>query len=255
MWDKVWVEAEGIHRKHHSRDGVSNLPCPFLCSAGTGPVGPVKGEAWEESWGRRCQEEVNWSLEKADNFSKGARASRDQRSQREGQGLGQLAQELCYGGKGTWLAADKALIPTSPRGSACYHHPQGLIFHGEQGLRSYPSVLSLCLRSILKVHTDTVHVGGCLCTGEFGVATLSAAWDFNNDALFFLQICLSLTSLYSLCNQQWDTGSPGCWGFLAGLLTSMGCTLYPSAAGSRLPVVTPAGQGLCFVQTWLQIPA
>lgn len=247
MWHKMCMEVEGIHRKHHSRDGVSNLPCPSLWSVG------VKGEAWEESWGRRCQEEVNWSLEKADNLSKGAGASRDQSSRREGQGLGQLAQEMWYGRSGASLAADKSLVPTRPRGAACHRHDQNLIFHGEQVLLGYPSVAQVCAWEIwaLKVRSDTVHVGGCLCAGEFGAAT----WYQQPDPLFFLQICLSLTSLYSSCNQWWDTGSPGCWGFLAGLLTSMGSILYPSATGSRLPVVTPAGQGLCFVQTWLQIPA
>lgn len=56
-------------------------------------------------------------------FRSGARAGGDSgRSGREGQGLGELASEMWYGGSGAPLAADKALVPLSPRGAACHYH-------------------------------------------------------------------------------------------------------------------------------------
>lgn len=63
----MWVGAEGILRKHGSRDGVLGLPFPslLLCRHWTS-IQPRKGKTSEESWERRgCQEERNWCSEQA----------------------------------------------------------------------------------------------------------------------------------------------------------------------------------------------
>lgn len=80
-------------------------------------------------------------------FRSGARAGGDSgRSGRLGQGLGELAWQMWYGGRGAPLAVDKALVPPSPWGAACHYH----CAQGSMRSRGYPVTLwcsGLCLRA------------------------------------------------------------------------------------------------------------